>query len=214
VTRDPRFRELVGDDLTPEEAERLGRVHDLLVEAGPLPELPRSLETPRTDVRRGRPVREHAGMFELLPRRRLGAALALAAAIAMVAFLGGYVAGYRNDNGPTRQFVAVDRVTLRGTAQARRALAVVTVGRKDANGNLPMVLSVHGLKPLPPDGYYTLALLKNGRPVVTCGTFRVRTADARTIIPMTVAYDVDEFDGWVVTQYRHGRNAQPVVLRS
>ena len=37
----PTFDELAGgDDLSPEEAARLERVHDLLVAAGPPPELP------------------------------------------------------------------------------------------------------------------------------------------------------------------------------
>ena len=39
--RPPSFDELAGgDDLSPEEAARLERVHNLLIEAGPPPELP------------------------------------------------------------------------------------------------------------------------------------------------------------------------------
>ena len=211
MTNDPRFRELVGEDLSAEEAERLGRVHDLLVEAGPLPELPLSLATPSIDA----PAqREHAGMFELLPRRRVGAALALAAAIALIAFLGGYLAGYRKGDKAAAPIQAAQRVTLHGVGGERQAVALIEVGHKDENGNLPMRVTVQGLDASPSNGYYTLALTKHGKPVVTCGTFRIRSATASTTIPMIVAYDVADFDGWVVTEYRHGRKAAPVVLSS
>jgi hypothetical protein len=37
VNRDPDFRDLVGDDLEPEEEARLRRVHDILLVVGPPP---------------------------------------------------------------------------------------------------------------------------------------------------------------------------------
>src|SRR2546430_14114390 len=80
----PDFRDLVGAGLTPEERERLERVHDLLVEAGPPPELPPALIDPSRQL--DAPVVQ-------LPRRRIGAVIALAAALALAAFLGGYLAG-------------------------------------------------------------------------------------------------------------------------
>jgi hypothetical protein len=49
----PDFDELVGTDLEPEERDRLRHAHDLLVAAGPLPEL--SPELDRTPGDRGRP---------------------------------------------------------------------------------------------------------------------------------------------------------------
>src|SRR5437588_621917 len=64
----PEFRELVGDDLTPEERARLERVHELLVAAGPPPELPPALAEPPGES-------EPSPM--VLPRRRAGAILAL-----------------------------------------------------------------------------------------------------------------------------------------
>jgi hypothetical protein len=212
MTREPDFRELVGEDLPTEEAARLRHVHDLLLEAGPPPELPRSLAVPAIEVSE-RPAREHQGMFQLLPRRRLGAALALAATVALVAFVGGYVAGYRHHPAASK-FATEQTVRLHGTALDPDAVAVVRVGHEDANGNLPMLVTAEHLTRLPRNGYYTLALTKNGRPVVSCGTFRVRSDQARTTVRMAVAYDVTEFDGWVVTEYRHGRKAEPVVLKS
>src|SRR5436189_4606471 len=84
MTDTPDFRDLVGDDLTPEERERLKRVHDLLVSAGPPPELPPALIDPSKQL--DAPVVQ-------LPRRRIGAVIALAAALALAAFLGGFIAG-------------------------------------------------------------------------------------------------------------------------
>ena len=40
MSRPPHFGDLVGNDLSPAERERLERVHDMLVAAGPPPELP------------------------------------------------------------------------------------------------------------------------------------------------------------------------------
>ena len=52
MTPPPDFHELVGGEGTPEEQERLRRVHDLLIAAGPPPELPRRLSrAPRTGAR-------------------------------------------------------------------------------------------------------------------------------------------------------------------
>ena len=75
MTREPDFNELVGEDVPAEERERLRRAHDLLLAAGPVPELPPGLEEPSFGDRPGR-LNENA--YQLLPRRRTGAALALA----------------------------------------------------------------------------------------------------------------------------------------
>ena len=40
----PKFQDLVGEGLPPTERERLERVHEMLIEAGPPPELPPELE--------------------------------------------------------------------------------------------------------------------------------------------------------------------------
>lgn len=207
MTREADFRELVGDDLPADEEPRLRRAHELLLEAGPLPELPPGLAYPTLEGAR----RRERPLF-VLPRRRAGAALALAAAIALVAFLGGYVAGYSKDD-ETASFSADKSVTLHGTSRDPGAVAVVRIGREDANGNVPMLVTVRGLRALPSSGYYTLALTKNGTPVVTCGTFRV-SAGGSTTVRLAVAYEVGRFDGWVVTEYRHGREAEPIVLTS
>src|SRR3954465_12938463 len=135
MTREPDFHELVGDDLSTEEEARLRRAHDLLLAAGPVPELPAGLEEPSTP----RPSPEQLGQdaFQLLPRRRLGAALALAAAIALFAFISGYVAGFSHDG-----FAAQYSVPMHATAKAAAASAKVEVGKRDSRGNYPLRLEV------------------------------------------------------------------------
>jgi hypothetical protein len=184
--RPPDFRDLVGDDLPAEERERLQRVHEMLIAAGPPPELPPQLEQVPTDRPAAEPI--------ALPRRRTGAALALAAAIALVAFLGGYIAGH-SKNTP---FESVQSVKLGN----RQVSAVVKLGPKDTNGNTPMQLKVEGLPPLPAQDYYVLFMTKRGKPIVECGTFHVRTRGSVTV-PFTVAYDPSDFDGFQLARWRH-----------
>ena len=88
MTDGPDFRELVGEDLPREEEEQLRRVHDLLVAAGPPPELPPHLQEP---VEPEKP-RDNV---TYLPRRRTGLLLGLAAAIALVSLVLGYAVGTR-----------------------------------------------------------------------------------------------------------------------
>jgi hypothetical protein len=186
VSEPPEFRDLVGDDLPPPERERLERVHELLIAAGPPPELPPELAEVPTE----RPGAEPTG----LPRRRAGAGLALAAAIALVAFLGGYIAGHSKSS----PFESVRNVQL-GNSEAS---AVVKFGPKNEDGNTPMLVKVEGLRSLPPDDYYTLFMTKHGRPVVPCGSFRVSGPDSTTL-HFTVAYERSEFDGLMLAHYRH-----------
>jgi hypothetical protein len=202
TTRGPNFHELVGEELEPEEEARLRRVHDLLLQAGPPAEVPPALATPALEAPKGR----------LLPQRRRGAALLLAAALAAAAFGAGYFFGDRNES--VNAFDSVQTVRLHGTRLAPRALATVQVGKRDGSGNLPMLVTAQGLNRLPnASDYYTLALTKKGVPVVTCGTFRIGSESATTV-RMAVAYDVNRFDGWVITEYKHGRKAEPVMLSS
>jgi hypothetical protein len=191
----PDFRDLVGDDLTPEEEQRLRRAHDLLLQAGPLAELPPSLSRPSIEG-----PAERAGdgfnVFQLLPRRRVGTALALAAAIAVVAFLGGYLAGY-NRNGFTAQFT----VPMHSTNGARAA-ADIKIGKRDAQGNWPLEVEVRNLPRLKGGGYYEMFLTRGERRW-TCGTFAGGGAKSVTV-RLTAPYELRRGDGWIVTQERLG----------
>lgn len=187
MTDPPKFRDLYGDELPAQERERLERVHALLVEAGPPPELPPSLaEAPRSG----------AQSPSWLPRRRLGAALSLAAALVVVSFLGGYLAGFSKND-----FDSTQEVAMHGTASARTAdaSASIKLGATDANGNLPMVVTVRGLPRLSGQAYYRLYLTRNGEPLASCGGFNVQAET--TTVKFTVPYSLKRFDGWVVTRW-------------
>ncbi len=201
MTHEPDFNELVGEDLPAAETERLRRAHDHLLAAGPLPELPPGLAEPSLGERR---TRQDENVYQLLPKRRTGAALAIAAAIALVAFLGGYLSGYRHD-GFTAQYSVPMHASagLGGSAQ-------IKIGERDSHGNLPLRLEVKGLPKLKA-GYYEM-YLTHGKQIWTCGTFAAegqKTVKVRLSIP----YNVQNGDGWIVTKELPGRPAPgPTVL--
>jgi hypothetical protein len=173
----PDFDELVGADLPSAERERLRRVHELLVAAGPPPDL-EPAHVP--------PVPPETEVVRLRPRRRL-VLVALAAAFLVAAFGAGYVLG---NGGPA----AERAVALTGTPAASSASASLKVYQEDS-GNWPMQLEVKGL--VPKSRPYELWLTKNGRLAALCGSFLARsdgTADVRLNAP----YPLRDFDAWVV----------------
>jgi hypothetical protein len=201
MTRD--FDDLVGGEgLDPGEEARLRGVHDLLLQAGPPPDLTPSLEEygahelPDADA--------ELVQFPLLPRRRLAAAVVLAAALALAAFGAGYLVGHRND--PT--FDARRVYTMHGSDGA---IASIQAGERDDVGNWEMHFNVSGLPEQGEGGYYTLYLLKHGKPVVVCGSFRVNGKTTKLVF--TVPYKARNFEGWVVTRQAPGHHEPgPVVL--
>jgi hypothetical protein len=197
MTGTPDFRELVGEDLTPEERDRLEHVHDLLIAAGPPPELPPALAEPSTEIEE-----EPTG----LPRRRAGAVLALAAALALVAFLGGFIAGRTNGS----KFDSVKAVPMHGVGQAKAASGTIDIGQLDNQGNWPLQVKVSHLPSPPKNGYYEMFLTRNGKIAATCGTFNVHGSTAT--VRLNAPYNLSRFDGWVVTMERPGNNGHPVVL--
>lgn len=205
----PEFEELMDDVERSEEREQLRRVHELLVEAGPPPELSPALAAiaPPVDA----PLEDDRD-FAWLPRRRLGTALVLVGAVLAATFGLGYLAGGSDsDGGGGAQGVSITRsAALSGS---RGATGVVNVGRQDADGNWPMILTVRGLAPLSGGDYYVLALSKGGKPTVTCGTFNVGDRGTLTL-RMLAAYDLRGFDGWIVTRYDAKTHHQTPVLRS
>jgi hypothetical protein len=192
----PDIRELIGDDVPEEERERLERVHDLLVAAGPPPELPPRIADPSAPPE----------TVVELPRRRAGAMLALAAAIALVAFVAGYAAAHHT-NG---KFSAVASREMRGTAIARSASATVDIGKLDNSGNWPLQVEVRNLPNLPRGGYYEMYLTRNGKLVATCGTFDASGSSAT--VRLNAPYSLKPPYGWVVTRHLPGQRANPVVL--
>jgi hypothetical protein len=202
MTHEPNFEELVGEDLPAEEEARLRRAHEMLLAAGPMPELPPSLEEPTTGERE-RP-RQEENVYQLLPRRRAGAALALAAAIALIAFVGGYVVGFRHDN-----FTAQYSVPMHGVAGVD-ASAKIQIGSRDSNGNWPLRVDARGLPKLK-SGYYEM-FLTHGKQKFTCGTFA--GAGAKTVkVRLNAPYELQRGDGWIVVKELPGRPIPgPTVL--
>jgi hypothetical protein len=197
VTPPPDFRDLVGNDLTPEERERLRRVHDLIVAAGPPPELPDSLaEAPSP------------GAKVTFLQRRLRTAIVLAAALCLAAFAVGYLVGDRDDTAPAR--FSAERTIVLGED---RPLTVVRLGEADENGNTPMLVTVQGLRRLPDGNYYTLFMTRDGKPVVPCGTFNVGDEDL-TSFRFSVAYDPERYDGLMLAEYRMADHKDHPLLQA
>jgi hypothetical protein len=200
MSRHPDFHELVGNDLEPAERERLERVHDMLIAVGPPPELPQELaEPPRPE-----------GKLVELARRRLRTGLVLAAAIVLAAFAVGYLLGARGEDSTSASFTTV-RTAVLGKSADR--LAVVRIGEVDENGNRPMDVSVDGLERLKDGDYYTLFMTRNGKPIVTCGTFNVGE-DGVTTVRLSVAYDLDRFDGLMLAKYSREQRENTPLMRA
>jgi hypothetical protein len=199
VSRRPEFEELVDGVEDAEERARLRRVHDLLVATEPPPELSSTLLKPP-------PPRGHV----LFPRRRLSPRLVLIGAAVFGAFLIGLLAGSPGSNeGPAAGIKIARTVQLEGAGDTDGAIGI---GVRDARGNLPMVVTVWGLDHLSDGDYYTLALTKKGKPIVTCGTFNV--SGNRTTVRMIAAYDLQRFDGWAVMLWDAQTRGETRVLWS
>ena len=186
----PDLGDLVGDDLPPEELERLARV-DALLRAVPAPpaEVPQSLTGT---------VLRTASATPLWTRRRLAGAVAFAAALAALFFgIGAWTTGGGFDARAT--------VAMQATEKAAGASGLIRLGgRDDASGNWEMEIVVSGLPTLPEGGYYVLWLAKDGKYAGTCGTFNV--GGKTTTVRLTASYVLSEYDEWVVTAWVPGRD--------
>jgi hypothetical protein len=196
------FRDLVDTEgLGGDEEARLRHVHDLLVQAGPPPDLPPSLErTPES-------AEAEILQFPLLPRRRWAAAALVAATLVAIAFGGGYLLGH-SKGGPSA--FPVERVVpMHGSGNAQ---AVLKIAKSDSAGNWPMEIDVTGLpKQANRTAYYELWLTEGHKPTKLCGSFRVHGNS--TSAHFTVPYEFTHVDGWVVTAQPAGtREPGPVVL--
>jgi hypothetical protein len=197
----PDFHELVGDEGTPEELAKLRRAHELLIAAGPPPELsPRLAEPPQPQMR------ERFGWWH---GRRNRIAFGLAAAAAAAAFGVGYLVGTRPDH-----FAAIRSLEMHGVGQLASARATLAVGEQDRAGNYPLKMTVRGLPRTPEGGWYELLLSKKGRPTLPCGSFAV--SGQSITVRLSVPYDLSKFptlfDGWVVTRHVPEQDRVPVVL--
>jgi hypothetical protein len=209
LSRPPDFDELVGGEVTGDERERLRRTHQLLVQAGPPPELSPELEQVPWPEEALQPL----GLFRT-PRKRSGPSwvqVALAAAAVLVV---GFFIG-QAFNSRSNEFATARVIKMHGTKQAPNAFAAVALGRENNDGNWPMLVTVTDLKPAQNGSYYDLWLSLHGKPVALCGTFNTHfTGD--TSVRMSAAYDLTQmkFDGWIVTRHVPGvpERQSPTVL--
>ena len=209
MNREPRLDELIGTETSGAEREQLQHVHELLLEAGPPPELSPELEAGpnlgTTLGKRRRPVKQRAMLL-------LAAALALG-----LVFFAGY-AVRNHGSGTTSGSKPVLAMALKGTRLAPAAQGTIQLWNDtQGHGNWPMTLRVVGLPPLPPRNYYEVYLLRNGKPWGSCGTFRVGgtgSSDQEVTVTLSVPYSLHKGDSWVVTRPGAG-GAEPgrTVLR-
>ena len=178
-----RLNDLIGgpEGLTPQEHDRLRRVHELLLEVPAPPDVPQELRTPKLPGLRAR-----------RQRKRWAPALVAAALLAAV-FAAGYVVG--GAGGPE----AVASISMNGVGEGRGASATIDVLQVDEAGNYPMDVEVTGLESNAKSGdWYELWLTKGGKPIASCGRFTV--AGGETKVRLSVPYGLRDYDGWIVTR--------------
>lgn len=179
----PEFDDLVGADLEPDERKRLLRVHQALLAAGPPPELSAGAAAPSTRA----PAR-------LLPQRRRGALLAFAAALGVLVFAVGFLAGERNAEPGT-----FNEISMTGTADAVGASASLELFDVDAAGNWPMEIRVTGLSPSASGRPFELWVTRGGELMGLCGSF-LTEPDGTAAVPLNAPYKLKEIDGWVIVE--------------
>ena len=105
---------------------------------------------------------------------------------------------------------------MRPTAVApQTAAAVIALEKNGSESNVPMTLTVSGLKKLPKGSYYELWLtreVKSGgrttqKLLVSCGTF-LQSSD-RVEVKMNAPYTLDNQPGWVITRHVRGVTTAP-----
>jgi hypothetical protein len=200
--RTPDFDELIGSDVDQAERERLRTVHELLLQAGPPAELSPEIEAGPT----------LAMTLRRTSRRPRRTVMLLAAALTVCALA--FVAGYISGNGKGNELSAGRTMSLVGTKAAPGAFASLRIQPADSSGNWPMRISVTGLPALPPHGYYTVYLMRSGKPFAPCGTFVVSGRAHGVSVWVNAPYQLRKGDTWVVTKQMPGhREPGPIVLR-
>jgi hypothetical protein len=205
VNRKPTLDELIGAD-TGAERLRLQHVHEMLLEAGPPPELSPELEQgPNLSTTMGQKKRRG------VVKQRAMVLLAAAIVVFMI-FIGGYLAHNPGGKGATP---AAFKLALHGTKLAPNAEATLEVWNS-SNGNWPMTLTAANLPKLPPHTYYEVYLVRHGKPWGSCGMFRVTSSNSQGVVqvPLTAPYSLKKGDSWVVTRPGHsGAEPGPTVLK-
>jgi hypothetical protein len=195
LSRKPTLEELIGADATGAERQRLQQVHQMLLEAGPPPEIPPELEAgPNLKMTTGKRGRGHIKQRAMV--------LLAAAILVFLVFIGGYVVA-NNSGGKSSKGRApvVLSQALEGTALVPKAEGALEVWRSKDGSNWPMTLTVAGLPPLPPHRYYEVYLFRDGKIGGSCGSFRVGSSSTGPVtVTLTSPYELRKGDSWVVTR--------------
>jgi hypothetical protein len=179
------FDDLIDDGVALDDVERarLRRVHELLLQVGPPPEVAPELRQPPIEE----PVR-------LLQRRRRAPLALAAAAIALAVFGAGYLVGDRAAAPGVERTIAME-----GAASAPAASAAIELLAEDDAGNWPMRVRLRGLEPSKDrEDFYELWLTRDGELAESCGRFTIH--EGVTEVTLSVPYRLRGFDGWVVTR--------------
>ncbi len=172
------LEDVVGGDLPADEHARLQRAHEMLIQAGPAPELPPSL---------AQPPAEPSTPGLRFPRRRRWTAISAVAAAAVVVLAIGYGIGNRSDVRPPTQ-----AIPLSGEGDATGSIEVFAA---DDAGNWPLRLIVAGL-PQAEDGRFELWLTRDGALADLCGSFAA--TDGAANVRLNAPYRLRTYDDWVV----------------
>lgn len=193
------FDEIVGDVPMDGERERLRQVHELLVLAGPPPELPPHLQAGPT-----------LGMtFGAGRRKVLRPMVLLAAAITIAAIFFGYAIGAHSSSPRAEK-----SLELTGTAFAPHAEASLQIF-PEQSGNWPMTLTVADLPKLPQHAFYEVYLVRDGKPYLSCGVFTVSSrGDKPVTVSLNAPYVFQPKDSWVVTRDLPGDSGPGQIVLS
>ena len=159
----PDFDELVGNDATGAERARLREAHELLLRAGPPPEL-----TPK--LKAG----PNPGTVRKLERRRVvkrRSLVLLAAALSIVVvFFAGYAVSSHRGGGNSSSTGIVQTISLQGTSSAHDAQATLDVWR-ERDGGREVVFDPLFPKgtPLPAPGENSIEIRRKYEPVHNIG---------------------------------------------
>jgi len=183
----PDFDELIDDSVSPSERDELRAAHELLLSASAPPAL-------------GERRRRAPRIPSLIPRSRAIGALGFATAAAALI---GLALGHALWHGSGFQTAAAR--PMHGVGPVAAARALIRVGKEDASGDRPLLISVDGLPALPPDHWYELYLTRKGKPAVLCGLFQTSPSGTATV-RMNAPADPAEYDGWIVTALGPGQS--------
>ena len=199
MSHEPNFDELVGTEATGAERKQLRETHELLLRAGPPPELtPRLKAGPNLDAVRSERRR--------VAKRRTMLLLAATLSIVVVFAAGYLVAGQRS--GGSKSTPPLATIALRGTVTAPHARGTLDVWRPQGD-NWPMTLTVDGL---PQNARYEVYLVRDGRPWGSCGAFVVSGSSGPLTLKLNAPYKLRNGDSWVVTRQVAGGSEPGVTV--